>query len=230
MGVDGSETRLCEYRCLDLLDDMNNWVADLATPPKYHRGHHRDLSPRPGRRHLRQQPGELRQDRHAADGRRHEPDRQHPEARRLLGHLRRSADPSRTPCKGAGNQRTVTAEVEWTFPPDFVEVVWGDGTTTDRQIIPMTHLPAFGKHSFSIPFDATGKKWMRFAIWDIAGNGALVQPVKLTRRPRRRRRRRGRSRDHQIDHPIIRSPDHQIDQPITRSRDQQIPYLLISIS
>src|SRR5438128_1638918 len=35
MGVDGSETRLCEYRCLTLLDDMNNWVADLPTPPKY---------------------------------------------------------------------------------------------------------------------------------------------------------------------------------------------------
>ena len=45
---------------------------------------------------------------------------------------------------------------------------------------PPTHLPAFGKHSFAIPFDATGKKWVRFAIWDTAGNGALVQPVKLT--------------------------------------------------
>ena len=35
MGIDGSETRLCEYRCQVLLDDMNNWVADLPTPPKY---------------------------------------------------------------------------------------------------------------------------------------------------------------------------------------------------
>ncbi len=35
MGLDGSETRLCEYRCLPLFDDMNNWVADLPTPPKY---------------------------------------------------------------------------------------------------------------------------------------------------------------------------------------------------
>ena len=31
MGVDGSETRLCEYRCQALLDEMNNWVADLPT-------------------------------------------------------------------------------------------------------------------------------------------------------------------------------------------------------
>ena len=35
MGLDGSEQRLCEYRCLPLLDDMNNWVADKPTPPKY---------------------------------------------------------------------------------------------------------------------------------------------------------------------------------------------------
>ena len=26
-------------------------------------------------------------------------------------------------------------------------------------------------------FDATGKKWVRFAAWDVAGNGALVQPI-----------------------------------------------------
>ena len=35
-----------------------------------------------------------------------------------------------------------------------------------------TDLPAFGKHHFEIPFDATGKKWVRFAVWDSAGNGA----------------------------------------------------------
>ena len=28
MGLDRSEQRLCEYRCLPLLDDMSNWVAD----------------------------------------------------------------------------------------------------------------------------------------------------------------------------------------------------------
>ena len=33
MGIDGSEQRLCEIRCLPTLDDMNNWVADLPTPP-----------------------------------------------------------------------------------------------------------------------------------------------------------------------------------------------------
>jgi len=29
------------------------------------------------------------------------------------------------------DDRTINAEVEWTFPLDFVEVVWGDGEQTD---------------------------------------------------------------------------------------------------
>jgi hypothetical protein len=82
--------------------------------------------------------------------------------------------------QGSGSQRTISAEVEWTFPLEFVEVVWGDGQKTDRQIIPATDLPAFGKHKFQIPFNATGKKWVRFAVWDSVGNGAFVQPIKLT--------------------------------------------------
>jgi hypothetical protein len=80
---------------------------------------------------------------------------------------------------GTGDQRTITADVEWTFPLEFVEVVWGDGAKTDRQIIPATDLPAFGKKHFEIPFNASGKKWVRFAAWDIATNGALVQPLAL---------------------------------------------------
>ena len=82
--------------------------------------------------------------------------------------------------QGAGRQRTIAVDVEWTFPLDFVEVVWGDGTKTDRQIIPASELPPFGKHRYQIPLNATGKKWVRFAAWDIAGNGAMVQPIKLT--------------------------------------------------
>jgi hypothetical protein len=70
-------------------------------------------------------------------------------------------------------------ELEWTFPLEFVEVIWGDGHKTDRQIIAATDLPAFGRHKFTIPFDATGKKWVRVAAWDSAGNGATLQPIKL---------------------------------------------------
>lgn len=82
--------------------------------------------------------------------------------------------------KQAGNQITIIAEVEWTFPLDFLEVVWGDGEKTERQIIKTTELSAFGKKRFEIPLDIKGKKWVRFAAWDVATNGALVQPVTLT--------------------------------------------------
>jgi hypothetical protein len=55
----------------------------------------------------------------------------------------------------------------------------GDGQRTGRQIISTTEVSGFSQRPFEIPFDATGKKWVRFAAWDIAGNGALVQPIKL---------------------------------------------------
>jgi hypothetical protein len=47
----------------------------------------------------------------------------------------------------------------------------------DRQIVSATDLGAFGTKQFRIPFDAAGKAWVRFAVWDSAGNGAFVQPV-----------------------------------------------------
>jgi hypothetical protein len=34
-------------------------------------------------------------------------------------------------------------------------------------------------HKFRVPFDTAGKKWVRFAVWDSAGNGAFTQPVHL---------------------------------------------------
>jgi hypothetical protein len=59
--------------------------------------------------------------------------------------------------------------------------VWGDGKKIDRQIISAKDLPAFGTKHFSIPFDPSGKSWVRFAVWDSAGNGAFVQPQWLNR-------------------------------------------------
>ena len=81
---------------------------------------------------------------------------------------------------GDGPRRIFVADVEWTFPLDFVELVWGDGKSTNRRIISAADLPPFGKKRFEIPFELVGKKWVRFAAWDVAGNGALVQPIALT--------------------------------------------------
>ena len=68
--------------------------------------------------------------------------------------------------------------MEWTFPLDFAELVWGDGDSTHTQAISATDLAPFSFKKFSIPFDAAGKKWVRFAVWDSAGNGAFTQPVR----------------------------------------------------
>jgi len=48
-------------------------------------------------------------------------------------------------------------------------------------IVSATNLPAFGSHTFDIAFDASGQKWVRFAAWDSAGNGAMTMPVRLGR-------------------------------------------------
>ena len=58
-------------------------------------------------------------------------------------------------------------------------LVSSDGKRVDRQIIPLSEMAPFTNHKFRIPFDASGKKWVRFAVWDSAGNGAFTQPVHL---------------------------------------------------
>ena len=79
--------------------------------------------------------------------------------------------------EGTGARRTLNAEVEWTFPLEFAELVWGDGKSVERQIIPATDRGAFGTYRFKIPFDVAGKKWVRFAVCDSAGDGAFLQPT-----------------------------------------------------
>ena len=71
----------------------------------------------------------------------------------------------------------MVADVEWTFPLEFVEIVSGNGERTDRVVVSATEQPAFGSHRFRVPFEVADKKWIRFAAWDSAGNGAFTQPV-----------------------------------------------------
>jgi hypothetical protein len=81
--------------------------------------------------------------------------------------------------EGAGPRRFFNADVEWTFAPEFAELVWGDGKSTDRELISMKDLAPLASRKLHIPFDIAGKKWVRFAVWDSAGNGAFTQPVHL---------------------------------------------------
>jgi hypothetical protein len=179
MGMDLSETRLCEWRCFDAADTMNNLYASSGLRPKYiiadidtyQKGPEDDLYANFPVNYLKieKAPG---------------PDEDWSPVLKALRNGEFFVTTGEILIKGyrvegAGNQRTIAADVEWTFPLSFVEVVWGDGKTIDRQIIPATDLAAFGTKHFAIPFDAAGKAWVRFAVWDSAGNGAFVQPVWL---------------------------------------------------
>jgi hypothetical protein len=178
MGLDLSERRLCERRCLALLDDMSNWTADRPGPPKYILSISEVRYQSPGDDIYASAPvSYVKLDRLPLPQ----------DVSPVVGALMRGdyfvtsgevLIPSYA-VRGSGAQRTIEAEVEWTFPLDFVEVVWGDGVRTGSQLVPAADLPPMGRHRFSIPFDAAGKKWVRFAAWDSAGNGALVQPIKL---------------------------------------------------
>jgi hypothetical protein len=176
MGMDLSETRLCEWRCFDAVDTMNNLYAHSGVRPKYiiadidtyKKGPDDDLYPNFPVNYLKldKVPG---------------PDEDWSSVLQALRDGEFFVSTGEILIKtysiaGTGDRRTINADVEWTFPLAFVEVVWGDGRKIDRQVIPATDLPAFGTKRFAIPFDAAGKAWMRFAVWDTAGNGAFVQP------------------------------------------------------
>jgi hypothetical protein len=178
MGLDGSELRLCEIRCQTLWDEMNNWIADVPTPPKFIQAITETYQQGPGDDVYSSSPVNYVKLDALPTGSDWNP---------IINAMKRGdyfwtsgevLIPSYE-VKGAGARRTIAADVEWTFPLDFVEVVWGDGVKTERQIISATDVAPFGRKQFEIPFDATGKKWVRFAAWDTAGNGAMVQPIKL---------------------------------------------------
>jgi hypothetical protein len=170
---------MCDYRCFDAIDTMNTMYAGLGIKPKYaiadidtyKKGPEDDLYANFPVNYLKidKTPG-------ANDD--YSP---------ILKSLRDGNFFVTTGeiliknySAGTGAKRTITADVEWTFPLNFVEVVWSDGKKVERQTIPATDLGPFGTKHFAIPFDATGKSWVRFAVWDTAGNGAFVQPVFLS--------------------------------------------------
>jgi hypothetical protein len=176
MGEDLSDPRICDYRCFDAIDTMNNLLANSGLRPKYliadvdtyRKGPEDDLySGHPvSYVKLDRVPGPT--------------DSWAP----ILAAIRNGEFWITTgevliksyAVEGTGAKRTISAELEWTFPMEFVEVVWGDGQKVDRQVIRATDLPPNGSKKFSIPFDATGRAWVRFAAWDSAGNGAFAQP------------------------------------------------------
>jgi len=71
----------------------------------------------------------------------------------------------------------VTANISSTFPLRMAEVVWGDGAHTRHEIIDLQSTPAFDLHNYTWQAETPGWKWARFAVWDIAGDGAFTNPI-----------------------------------------------------
>jgi len=79
--------------------------------------------------------------------------------------------------EGAGGRIQVRARIRHTFPLEMAEIVWGDGSQTHRKTIPLTETRPFGDVAFSAEAEGGNWKWARFAVWDIAADGAFVNPV-----------------------------------------------------
>jgi hypothetical protein len=81
--------------------------------------------------------------------------------------------------QGSGANSVYTASIEYTFPLEFADLVWSDGNRTEHKFIDLKDTMPFGTKEFKIPFDATGKKWIRLSVWDSTGSGAWDNPVNL---------------------------------------------------
>jgi hypothetical protein len=171
--VDLSEKRLCEVRCFGTNDDMSNWAPKpkfmLAEGDTYMKRPDDDTYPFLAVNYLKLDnvPAYNQSWAPIVDGIRD--GNFFGTTGEILFH--------NWGIEGSGAKSVYTADIEYTFPLDFGELVWSDGTKEDRRIIDLSSTTPFGTHSFRIPFDAAGKKWVRLAVWDSAGNGAWLQPV-----------------------------------------------------
>ena len=73
----------------------------------------------------------------------------------------------------------VTADIEWTFPLEFAEVIWNEGDQIKRRTISLAETEEHGRKEFSFPVDLSTATWARFEVWDIARNGAWTQTIWL---------------------------------------------------
>ena len=180
MGDDLSDPRMCAWRCFDAIDTMNNLYANTGSEAEVPDRRRRHVSQRARGRHLSGPSDQLREARSAAGpDRRLDADSQVDPQRRLLGQHR--GDPHQElRCRGHGRQ----ADDDGGSRVDLSRSSsskWS-GETARRSIRRSSVRPtprAHGTKKISIPFDATGKAWVRLSVWDSAGNGAFVQPVWL---------------------------------------------------
>jgi hypothetical protein len=174
--VDLSQARLCEVRCFGVNDDMSNWAPKpkfmLAEGDTYMKVPSDETYPLLAINYLKL-------DKVPAYNESWTPVVEGIRAGNFFGTTGEILF-HKWGIEGAGAKSVYTATIEYTFPLEFAELVWSDGAKVDRKIIRLTDTEPFATKSFRIPFDATGKKWVRFDVWDSAGDGAWLQPVTPT--------------------------------------------------
>ncbi|HEX8711776.1 MAG TPA: hypothetical protein VF730_07875 [Terracidiphilus sp.] len=171
--TDLSQKRLCEIRCFGLTDDMSNW----APKPKFMIAEGDTYMKVPGDdSYSTLAVNYLKLDKVPAYNQSWAPIIDGMRAGNFFGTTGEILFHN-WGIEGSGANSVYTASVEYTFPLDFAELVWSDGIKVDRKIISLTGTEPFGTKSFRIPFDARDKKWVRFDVWDSAGDGAWLQPV-----------------------------------------------------
>ena len=69
------------------------------------------------------------------------------------------------------------ADLEWTYPLSYMEIISGDGTTIYRDRIDLSHTTEFDSETIDRNVDLSNRSWVRIEVWDIARNGAFTQPV-----------------------------------------------------
>jgi hypothetical protein len=82
----------------------------------------------------------------------------------------------------ATNTPELRAEVTWTFPLAFAEIVSGDGQNVYREQIDLSNTTGLGSDTIVVQPQLAGRRWVRLEVWDVAANGAFTQPVWLTDR------------------------------------------------
>jgi hypothetical protein len=80
---------------------------------------------------------------------------------------------------GSGDKAVYTANFEYTFPLEFADLVYSDGNKVEHKYIDLKDTMPFGSKDLKIPFDATGKKWVRLSVWDSTGSGAWNNPTEI---------------------------------------------------
>lgn len=175
MGLDGSETQLCQYRCWPLLDEAANWMVAKGLPPKRMLSISEVFAQSPGDDIYGSSPVT-----YLKLARLPVPEDVSPviEAIKTGYSFWTTGEvliPSMSVKKTASGS-VIALDAEWTFPLSYMEITWGDGKTMGRRIIGLQNYGAFGSHHFEIPFDLSGKKWFRLSLWDVAANGAVLQP------------------------------------------------------